>query len=159
MNFKNKNIIKYLDEIDKHLKTANRIQFEYNLLWSRQFKDAPAVYAFFRKDELIYIGETASLKKRMSDIRRTYNHTFRKQIGKREFNAITNSKGVFSNDIEVTLNLYFEENISMTHYYINFGRSEAESYLIHKNKGENADLLINKIGKRDLKVIEALKDN
>lgn len=157
MNFKNKDIIKYLDEIDKHLKTANRIQFEFNLLWSRQFQDTPAVYAFFKKTELIYIGETASLKKRMSDIRRTYNHTFRKQIGIREFNVITNNKGVFPDAIETALNTYFEENISMTYYYINFGRSEAESYLIHKNEGENADLLFNKIGKRDLKVIEALR--
>ncbi len=157
MDFKNKDIIKYLDEIDKHLKTSSKVRFEYNVLWSRQFNDTPAVYAIFKKDVLIYIGETASLKKRMSDIKRTYNHTFRKQIGIREFNTIINNKGVFSDDIETALNNYFEENISLTYYYINFGRSEAESYLIHKNKGENADLLFNKIGKRDLKVIEALK--
>ncbi len=157
MDFNNNDIINYLDEIDNHLKTSNKIQFEYNLLWASQFEDNPAIYAIFKNDKLVYIGETASLKKRMSDIRRTYNHTFRKHLGINLFRIKPNDKGVFSEENEKTLNIYFEENIKVTFYYINFGRSEAESYIIHKNKGENSDLLFNKIGKRDLKVIEALK--
>jgi hypothetical protein len=157
MRLNNSDIINYLDEIDNHLKTSNRIQFEYNLLWASQFENKPAIYAIFKSDVLVYIGETASLKKRMSDIRRTYNHTFRKHLGINLFNVKPNNKGVFSEENEIALSSYFEENIKVTFYYINFGRSEAESYIIHKNKGDNSDLLFNKIGKRDLKVIEALK--
>jgi hypothetical protein len=157
MRLNNSDIVNYLDEIDNHLKTSNKIQFEYNLLWVNQFEDKPAIYAIFKSDVLVYIGETASLKKRMSDIRRTYNHTFRKHLGIKLFKIKPNKKGFFSEENEITLNTYFEENIKVTFYYINFGRSEAESYIIHKNKGENSNLLFNKIGKRDLKVIEALK--
>lgn len=157
MYLNNNDIINYLDEIDNHLKTSNKIQFEYNLLWASQFEDKPAIYAIFKGDGLVYIGETASLKKRMSDIRRTYNHTFRKHLGIKLFKVKPNIKGFFSEENEKALSSYFEENIKVTFYYINFGRSEAESYIIHKNKGVNSDLLFNKIGKRDLKVIEALK--
>ncbi|WP_407322480.1 hypothetical protein [Tenacibaculum maritimum] len=160
MKFSNLEILNYLNEIDNHLKTSKRIKFEYTLDWAnRNFKDRPAIYALFDDEDLAYIGETSSLLKRMKDIRRTYNHTFRKQRGKKLFETNVNKKGVFSEEEEVRLTAYFERNIKMTFYYIAFGRSEAESYLIHKNKGEDSDLLYNKVGKRDLALVKSIKEH
>lgn len=158
MVLKNKDILQYLKQIDDHLKTSERIQFVYDTKWASQhFEDKPAVYCFYDKKKLVYIGETASLLERMRDIRRTYNHTFRKHRGMALFQTKPNKKGVFSIEQEHELNAYFENNIEITFHYITFGRTETESYLIHKNKGENSDLLYNKIGRRDLKVIKLLE--
>lgn len=158
MNLINKDILKHLENIDNHLKISPKIIFEYNLNWAKNnFNDQPAIYVFFDQDKLVYIGETSSLLKRMKDIRNTYNHTFRKHKGIKLFKTKPNSKGVFSETNEIALNDYFEKNIKVSFYYINFGRSEVESYLIHKNKGDKSNLLYNKIGKRDLSIIRMLQ--
>ena len=158
MDIHNKDILRHLKQIDNKLKTSEKIKFVYDTKWASQyFKDLPAVYCLYDKNSLVYIGETESLLARMKDIRRTYNHTFRKHRGIKLFKTKPNSKGVFSEKQELELNTYFEENIEVTYHYIIFGRRETESYLIHTNKGENSDLLYNKIGKRDLKVIKLLE--
>ncbi|KAA1245839.1 hypothetical protein [Aquimarina sp. RZ0] len=158
MELTNKDIIAHIESIDIQLKTNAKIKFEYNTNWANlNFEDSPAIYALFDKGTLVYIGQTASLLKRMKDLRKTYNHSFRKQLGRKLFETVENKKGVFVDKDEHGLTLYFEKNIEITFTCIYFGRLEAESYLIHKNKGENSDLLFNKIGKRDLKTIEKMK--
>jgi hypothetical protein len=69
----------------------------------------------------------------MSDIRRTYNHTFRKKIGLLRLNgAIIKSK--FSDEIENKLTEYMVNNCSFTYFPISFGRLEIESFLVQKFK-------------------------
>ena len=153
-------IVNYLDKLDIHINNSQKIQFEHSVDWAnRNFNNQPAIYAFFDNDILTYIGETSSLLKRMKDIRRTYNHTFRKKIGRKLFNNNVSSKGVFSLAQELEITTYFEDNITITFHYINFGRLEAESYLVHKNQKNPNAALINKIGRRDETVIKYLTGN
>ena len=91
----------------------------------------PAIYALFESEKLIYIGETGDLQKRMCDITRTVNHSFRKQIGHRKFMGEKSSKK-FLPEIEVLLDKYFDEELYITFIEVNFGRLEIETYLIDK---------------------------
>jgi len=138
---------KVITEIDEELlNKANWKKFSYNINWNNDISKKPGVYAAFEKDELIYIGQTADLKSRMSDIRRTYNHTLRKKIGKERLKASL-VKNKFSNEIEEKLTQYMVEHISFSFQPISFGRLEVESQLVKKY----AEQLLNSKSVRGLK--------
>ncbi|MCP4176253.1 MAG: hypothetical protein GY756_00635 [bacterium] len=81
----------------------------------------------------------------MKEVKRTYNHSFRRKLGRKLHPEINkNPKGKFSVEVEEELNNYFIKNISFSFQELNFGRLEVESYLIHKNNG-----LLNSLGKRN----------
>lgn len=119
----------------------NRIDYDRN-----NFDDFPneaGVYALYFNDELIYIGETADLKKRMKDLKNTYNHTFRRKIGFHLFSDAQIIIRKFSETIEIRLNLIFQNCFSVSFIQVNFGRSEIENYLIQNNQN-----LLNSITRR-----------
>ena len=142
INVANKN--KIVQEVKDLLENGNKIFYDFSRNWIKEFPKEPGVYAFFENSTLIYIGETADLRSRMSDSRRTYNHSFRKKVGKFIFNSeIENSK--YPDLIESRLNKYFEELITVSFVTIYFGRLEIESSLMdHYPKSQ----LLNSIGKR-----------
>ena len=145
--YQEKNLYKVLIKAEKELFSSSKIKFERTIDWRKKYlKHTPAVYAIFENDKLIYIGETGDLLKRMSDITRTVNHSFRKQIGHRYFNGIKSSKK-FEEDIEIKLDKYFDDTLYIQFIEVNFGRSEIETYLIDKFK----DQLINGPKKRKQK--------
>ncbi|SNR50942.1 hypothetical protein SAMN06265371_104136 [Lutibacter agarilyticus] len=143
---------KVVNEIELHLlDRSNRISFTYETNWNKEnFPKAPGVYAAFENDDLIYIGQTAELKSRMSDIRRTYNHTLRKKLGKKEFDGEL-IKNKFSDEIEEKLTNYMVENISFSFQEISFGRLEVESQLVKKYDQKNGVKLLNSKSVRGLK--------
>ena len=152
MEMTKQEILKYIKDIENELLTSERILFSFDKKWSDNFIDGTkkglaGIYAIFDKDDLVYIGETANLKERMKEVKRTYNHSFRRKLGRKLHPELTkNPKGKFSNKIEDELNKYFLKNISFSYKQLNFGRLEVESYLIHIHH-ENG--LLNSLGKRN----------
>jgi hypothetical protein len=102
------------------------------------FSDKQGVYCIFEHDELIYVGETGSLKERMKDIFRTMNHSFRRSLGKRQFANVAgvseaNSKTNFPFDVELQLTEYMESNIRVALTPVAIGRKEVEEIIVKKH--------------------------
>lgn len=155
--------------IEQNKLTGTLIKAENNLLRSDKFKfqtthnwrkevvpDFPGVYALFEnQDSLLYIGETGNLRERMSDICRTVNHTFRRQLACKRFGATKTSKK-FDPDIELILDAFFEEKLHVSFIRVNFGRMEIEEFLVAKYQ----KILLNSEKKRKLKIaLDELEDN
>ncbi len=137
---------------EKELNEFNKIKFVRTKDWRNEFiLDFPGVYALYERigDDyvLLYIGETGSLKERMSDICRTVNHTFRRQLGQKRFNG-NKSKKKFDVEIESMLDNFFDDKLYLSFIKVNFGRTEIESYLVTKHQ----DILLNSETKRKLKM-------
>jgi hypothetical protein len=137
------NINRILSGTDNLLKTNTRIKFSFDRKWSDNFPSNAGVYAIFYNDQLFYIGESANLKERMKELKRTVNHSFRRKLGKFiEPDAVV-VKGKFSPELELRLNQEYEMNISVSFIEVNFGRIEIENYLMQINDG-----VLNSIGNR-----------
>lgn len=132
-NLENKELYQNLILAEKSLLKMPKIKISRTLNWRKQyFKNVPGIYAIFEgNDKIIYIGETGNLYKRMSDITRTVNHTFRKQLGELKFEGIKSSKK-YDLEIEQMLDKYFDEELYITFIEVNFGRLEIETYLIDR---------------------------
>jgi hypothetical protein len=134
-NLTEKQIKTIVENVELNLLNQTKRKFTYETNWKNHFPDKPGVYAAFENTKLIYIGQTADLRSRMSDIRRTYNHTLRKKLGLFRLKG-TIIKNKFSDKIEENLTKYMVENISFTHDPLAFGRLEVESTLVQKYKGQ-----------------------
>lgn len=147
-------------EADKELAQNEKIKFQRLNKWRKEFvPDFPGVYALYEKANsnytLLYIGETGNLRERMSDICRTVNHTFRRQLGQQRFSAIKTRKK-FEPEIETLLDTFFDENLYASFLKVNFGRTEIETYLVTKYQST----LLNSETKRKLKIeLDKLSDN
>ena len=101
--------------------------------------DCAGVYAVFKNDKLIYIGESGNVKKRVcSDMRQTYNHALRKYIGRelcgkdKEFVDASSSKK-FPDLIEEKVNEYLKK-CTVSFLPIELGRVEFEEAMVEKHK-------------------------
>lgn len=135
-----------IDEVECALFTMSKIRFDFDRKWSSNFPAKAEIYAIFDKEELIYIGETANLKERMKEVKRTYNHSFNRKLGRHLNKGAMIRNGKFDTIIELGLNNYLQSNISFSYIELNFGRLEVESQLIHRFCGKG---LLNSIGKRN----------
>ena len=135
---------------------AERHKFIKSAEWRQNtIPDSPGIYALFEKEnKLLYIGESGNLRKRMSEINRTVNHSFRKQIGHQKFNGIKTSKK-FSDLVESKLDEFFNEELYVAFIEVYFGRLEIEAFLIYNHQ----QFLINSMSERKLNsVIKYLND-
>lgn len=150
-----KELYKTFIDAESKLLNSEALKFERNHIWRKKYlKNVPGIYALFEGSVLIYVGETGDLLKRMSDITRTVNHSFRKQIGARKFKGIKSSKK-FDMEIEELIDGYFDNNLYIKFMEINFGRLEIETYLVDKYQSQ----IINSEKKRKLKYnYELLKE-
>lgn len=136
-----------LARAETDLLSGNKSKFLTTKIWrDKEVPDFPGVYALFENDKLIYVGETGNLRERMSDICRTVNHTFRKQLGHKKFGAIKTRKK-FEPEIELLLDTFFQEKLYVNFIKVNFGRVEIEEYLVTKYQKN----LLNSEKKRKLK--------
>lgn len=141
----NSDLSTLVDQVEARLFQGKRIPFK-NLgkKWYDQFPSSAGIYAAYRNGELIYIGESANIRKRMAEVHRTYNHPLRKKLGRELFSArVIQNK--FEDAIELKLDALFEAEISFSCLKIPIGRLEIEGALIHRNK----HVLINDIGVRN----------
>ncbi|MCW8332015.1 hypothetical protein MD588_24795 [Photobacterium sp. SDRW27] len=96
--------------------------------------NAAGIYGVFLGHELIYVGESGCVKKRMRDVGSTYNHTLRRSIGAENFHGLPDyvpatSKRKFPDHIEALLDEYFS-GLMVSFVEIDFGRTETEEYLV-----------------------------
>lgn len=145
--FTNQQVQAFVDAFETALLATPRHKVDLKLTWRKNVQKLAGVYFIFDKDELIYIGETANLYKRMGEIGRTYNHSFRKKLGKKLHpNAlIVKETRTYVPELENLLTSYCNDNISVACKPLSFGRLEVESNLIHKYKGT----LLNSVGRRN----------
>jgi len=138
----------FVNAFEAELLGATRHKIDFGNGWHNTVDSKAGVYAVFDKDALVYIGETANLKKRMGEIGRTYNHSFRKKLGRKLKPDAVIAKGArtYVPELETLLTTYCNDNISVACKPLAFGRLEVESYLIHKHK----DILLNSAGKRNI---------
>lgn len=137
-----------IDEIiqycERELFTKEKIKFSLGTEWLDEFPNRAGVYAIFDNNEFVYVGETADIRERMKDVRRTANHSFRRKLGKKLVENAEILTHKFQDSIENTINEYCVNHISGTFIEINFGRLEIESHIMQRHKG-----LLNSLGKRD----------
>lgn len=136
----------FIDDFEKELMQADKIKFSFDRNWSSKFPSKAGIYAIFDKNKLVYIGETANLKERMKEVKRTYNHSFRRKLGKFLVESSKVVKGKFEETLELTLNDYYLDRITFSYKELNFGRLEVESHLIHRHHSNG---LLNSLGKRN----------
>ncbi len=137
-------IIELLDETQDALLDAERRLFSLSKDWLSLFPLSTALYAIYDSGVLVYIGETGNIRKRMSDLTRTVNHSFRRSLGYRLFGYRATSRTKFKPVDEMALNVYFEKNITIGFLELSFGRLEVEEYIVDKFQ----DQLMNKKTKR-----------
>jgi hypothetical protein len=119
--------------IEQAINAVETIPFKQNAKWKMKFDKSPGIYFGFLDGKLKYIGETADIRARMSDLGRTYNHTLRKKIGVKKLNGELVGND-FSPEFKVELDRYMEEHLSIKAFPLNFGRKEVEDKLVEKHE-------------------------
>lgn len=143
MCFRNKNmsdevfIEDYLNKLVKKLvSNKNKIKIGLTREWARQFPSEAGVYVLFEAGELVYVGETGSIKERMTDYLDTRHHTVRRKIGKFNFSNIkgyksATSKLKFPPHIEKMVEDWLKEKIKLCYVVVSLGRKELEEKIIY----------------------------
>lgn len=144
--FSNAEVSSFVSVFEKELLKSKRYKINFSSQWAIEFKPVAGVYIIFDNDKLVYIGETANLYKRMKELGRTYNHSFRKKLGCKLQPDAKIEKGKYSLELETLLTDYCNNNIYVASLPLAFGRLEVESYLIHKH---HLTGLLNSLGKRN----------
>jgi len=121
---------KLLIESEKH-------SIELTRDWSKSFPNESAVYLFREDGEICYVGETGSLRGRMTDILNTKNHTIRRNLGNSHYSELPNyekpsSRKGFSDDIEIMLNDQIQNHLTLSFITLSLGRKELEERLFEK---------------------------
>ena len=131
-NLPNDTLHNALIQSEQDLLNSEKIKFSFDRKWTSNFPEKPGVYAIFDKSKLLYIGESANLKERMKELKRTYNHSFRKKLGGIHFNGKIGKNKKYSDKIEQMMNEFYTKNVYLSFIEVNFGRIEIESFLIDK---------------------------
>jgi hypothetical protein len=105
--------------------------------WTRDIPTDPGVYVLWdsRSGDVVYVGETASLRLRMRDLGRSVNHTCRRKIA-----AALGLVGV----PEAELSAAIGRRYLLSFLAVDFGRCELEEYLMLRWR----DSILNAPGQR-----------
>jgi hypothetical protein len=114
------------------LEKSKKHDIELTNQWVKSFPDEPGVYAIFENDTLLWVGETGNIHKRMNDLRKTVNHSFRRIFGNKRYGEVATSKKKFSDEVEKKINDYFRENLKVSFLVVSLGRLELEEHIIEK---------------------------
>jgi hypothetical protein len=143
MNLEESEILKIVEACELELKSSEQIKFSFDKKWTDNFPKKAGIYAIFYKDKLVYVGESANLKERMKEVKRTYNHSFRRKLGVFLNPNAKVTNGKFLPDLEELLNEHYRKYLKFTCKEVNFGRIEIENHLMQRNEG-----VLNSISKR-----------
>lgn len=131
-------IEEYLLKLEhKLLIESERNSIELTREWAKSFPNESAVYLFREEGEICYVGETGSLRGRMTDILNTKNHTVRRNLGNAHYFDQPNyekasERKSFSEDIEKMLNERIINHLTMSYIIVDLGRKELEERLFDK---------------------------
>lgn len=141
-------VTEYLAHLYQELINAKPNKVELTATWYQTFPEQPGVYLFRDQSEIIYVGETGNICLRMDDLRRTVNHSLRRNIGNQLFTHIdgyakATQKKRFVDTIEIMLNEHFQSKLTVAVLPVLLGRCELEELIIERH-----DPAYNKKGKR-----------
>jgi excinuclease UvrABC nuclease subunit len=127
----------HLDYLVDCLINKERLTITLNRAWSRDFFDGPGVYVFFEKNNIVYVGETTSIKERMRDVLDTRHHTLRRKIGAFNFSEVpgfkkANSKAKFITQIEDLVSEWMNKKMKFSFVQASLGRKELEELIIKR---------------------------
>jgi hypothetical protein len=116
----------------------NSVALGQGKIWLKQFATSPGVYCIFERNELIYSGETGSLRGRMRDLLDTRNHTLRRQFGSTKFGKhasyrVASSRFKFPDDIEKLLTAVMLDRLKVNAVPVSLGRKEIEENIIDQH--------------------------
>ncbi len=105
--------------------------------WAKKTPDEAGVYAAFEEDDLVYVGETVNIQKRMKNLQNSRQHALRRNIVKLNF---SDSKGypeadgnkLFPQEIEKKVDNWLENKIRIAFLPTTLGRAELEEKIIQK---------------------------
>lgn len=140
----------YLSTLKRELKALPKKPMELTLEWKKSFHKQPGVYCIYDKGEMIYVGETENLQNRMNQLRNSRHHVLRRTLGELLYSSRKNYEKAttikkFSDDIEIDLEEYMKENLSVSYIRVDLGRKELEEYVMRLK--EEPKLLNKKIKK------------
>ena len=112
-----------LSDMEQALLKAEKRRVFSSESWAKDVPSEPGVYAIWEraKDIPVYVGESSSLKSRMSDVGRTVNHTFRRKAAP--------ILGVSADD-EVALTEAMSRRYDVSFIEMQLSRAELEEYLV-----------------------------
>ena len=126
---------KYLQELKSKLCAPSRRQnIELTREWASTFPDEPGNYIITENGQIIYAGETGSLKGRMLDLLDTRNHCVRRSLGEKyyqdelDYRKATSSQ-TFSDNIEELINRHMIERLRVSTLVVKLGRKELEELI------------------------------
>jgi hypothetical protein len=122
---------------DSLVNKNNKQRISLNRSWTKQFPKEAGVYALFEGRELVYTGETCSLKERMLDILNSRHHTVRRKIGAFNFSKVrgfspASSKIKFPDHIEKLVIDWMENKVTLCYVEVTLGRKELEEFIQNK---------------------------
>ncbi len=110
-----------LEKYEETVKKATKIRPLSAKGWASGVPKESGVYVIWEADIPIYVGETSSLKLRMSDLARPVNHSFSKKVA--EMLSIADKS-------YTELATAMAARYSLSYVEVAFGRKEIEEYLI-----------------------------
>lgn len=131
-------IEEYLIKLENDLlNNSEKKKIELSRNWANSFPNEAAVYLFREDGEICYVGETGSIKGRMTDILNTKNHTLRRNLGNYYFSEFPNyekpsSRKGFCEELETLLNEKIITSLTVSYILIDLGRKELEERLYDK---------------------------
>jgi len=127
--------IKYFQFIKEHiLKHENRKSMLLTREWSKTFPIEAGVYCIFEDNVLKYVGESGSIRGRMTDLLNTKNHNFRRILGNLKYSShigyekATSYKS-FIPEIESGLQDWITNHCKVSYLTVHIGRKEFEDWL------------------------------
>lgn len=133
----NKKQNEYLAYAMKNLVNAKKSNAELSKEWAKKFPNEPGVYVFFEKSELVYVGETKSIRERMKDMLHTQHHSLRRKVGALNFSdhkgyQKATSMKKFIPAIEKRVESWFINKMKLSFLPTRLGRIELEELIIKK---------------------------
>ena len=122
---------------------TDKIKAEISLEWAKSFPLEPGVYIAWQNNEIVYVGETGNLSKRMRDLRDTRNHSLRRHVGFKLYDEKATSSKKFLPKNEERLDDFFRRNIRISYLPVSLGRKELEESIF-----ANHNPVYNQKGKR-----------
>ena len=103
----------------------------YSKEWLDSAPSGPGIYFVLHKDQIVYVGESANIKKRMKDLRNTYNHTLRRKLGKALFEnhehyTVSSSFKKYHPVLEEEITNYASKELKVAYFELKIGRKEIE---------------------------------
>lgn len=128
----------YLESMESSIMNGEKCDISLNINWVKTFPKEPGNYVIFEDGNLVYVGETGNIQKRMGDLRNTMNHCLRRNLGDEKFQNAdgfdkADSKHNFPPHIETMVNEFIKTHLKVTYLVTKLGRKEIEEWIIEKH--------------------------